>query len=50
MVGDEAALQTAKRFGARENPIAANRPQLTIVYTTAVTELKTVYLPLIQTE
>jgi hypothetical protein len=34
LIGNEAVLATAKRFDSRENPIAANRPKLTIYYTT----------------
>ena len=32
LVGDETRLGTARRFNSRENPAAATRPQLTIVY------------------
>jgi len=34
LIGDEATMTTAKRFDSRENPVAANRPRLTIYYTT----------------
>lgn len=47
LIGDENANSTAKRFDSRENPTAANRPQLTIVYTVTETTPATVYLPLI---
>jgi len=33
LVGNEADLQTVMRLDSRENPTAANRPQLTVVYT-----------------
>lgn len=48
IVGDESSSGTAKRFSARENSTAANRPQLTIVYTVVVTETEAVYLPLVR--
>jgi hypothetical protein len=35
LIGDESAAGTSKRFDSRENPTAANRPKLTIVYTTS---------------
>lgn len=34
LVGDESAVQTARRFDSRTNVISANRPALQIVYTT----------------
>ncbi len=34
LIGNEATMTTAKRFDSRENPTAANRPRLTIYYTT----------------
>jgi hypothetical protein len=48
LVGNEAANSTAKRFDARENQTAANRPQLLIVYQTGATEQSAVYLPLVR--
>jgi hypothetical protein len=33
VIGDETMAVTAKRFDSRENPTAANRPRLTIVFT-----------------
>lgn len=33
LVGDETSLQNAKRFESRNNGGAANRPQLTLIYT-----------------
>lgn len=47
VMGNEAALQTAKRFGASESPTAANQPQLTIVYTIPTMETAKIYLPLV---
>lgn len=47
IIGDENASGTAKRFDSKENPTAANRPQLTIVYTVTETTAARVYLPLI---
>lgn len=47
LIGDESAGGTAKRFDSRENPTAAARPQLTIVYTVTETTPAMVYLPLI---
>lgn len=47
LIGDESATRKAKRFDSKENPTAANRPQLTIVYTVAVTEGAKLYLPLV---
>ena len=35
LVGDESTTNTSKRFDSRENPTSANRPQLTVNYTTA---------------
>lgn len=48
IIGDESANSTAKRFDSRENPTAANRPQLTIVYTVTETTTETaqIFLPL----
>jgi hypothetical protein len=34
LIGNETVMTTAKRFDSRENPTAANRPKLTIYYTT----------------
>jgi len=34
LLGDETVMTTAKRFDSREHPTAANRPKLTIYYTT----------------
>jgi hypothetical protein len=34
VIGDETTDTTAKRFDSRENPVAANRPKLTVYYTT----------------
>jgi len=34
VIGDETVPQTAKRFDSRENVVAANRPRLTVYYTT----------------
>ncbi|HRW07525.1 MAG TPA: DNRLRE domain-containing protein [Caldilineaceae bacterium] len=48
VVGDESANGTAKRFTARESGAAANRPQLTVVYTVTETALSNIYLPIIQ--
>ena len=48
IMGDESANSTAKRFDSRENPTAANRPQLTIVYTVTATTPATIYLPLVR--
>lgn len=48
LMGDESASGTAKRFDSRENPTAANRPQLTIVYTVVGSTTATVYLPLVR--
>lgn len=48
LMGDESASGTAKRFDSHENPTAANRPQLTIVYTMTETTPAMVYLPLIR--
>lgn len=50
LVGDESATQTAKRFDSSENLMAANRPQLTIVYSVTMTEPAAVYLPLVRKE
>ena len=48
IMGDESTSGTAKRFDSRENPIAANRPQLTIIYTVTETTTETaqIFLPL----
>ncbi|MCB0184110.1 MAG: DNRLRE domain-containing protein [Caldilineaceae bacterium] len=48
VVGDESANGTAKRFIARESGAAANRPQLTVVYTITETAQSNIYLPIIQ--
>lgn len=48
VLGDESASNTAKRFDTRENPTAANRPQLIIVYNTGAAENVKVHLPLIR--
>lgn len=48
LVGNEAANSTVKRFDARENQTAANRPKLLIVYQTAATEQSAIYLPLVR--
>ncbi len=48
LVGNETESGTAKRFDTRENPIAANRPQLMIVYNTGTAEQQSLYLPLIR--
>ena len=48
IMGDESTSSTAKRFDSRENPTAANRPQLTIIYTVTETETTALYLPLIR--
>lgn len=48
LIGNEAASGTAKRFDTRENSVAANRPQLIIVYNTGAAELQNLYLPLIR--
>jgi hypothetical protein len=37
LLGDESAIQTAKRFDSKENATAANRPMLTIDYTSTST-------------
>jgi hypothetical protein len=43
VLGDETTAQTAKRFDSRQNTTAANRPVLTVTYTTAtaVSDTKT---------
>lgn len=48
VIGTETESGTAKRFDARESPVAANRPQLTIVYRIGEAEAVAVYLPLIR--
>ncbi len=48
LVGDESNNKTTKRFTARESATAANRPQLTVVYTVTGTASSVVYLPLVQ--
>lgn len=48
LVGNEAESGTAKRFDSRENPVAANRPQLIIIYNTGAAEAMNLYLPLIR--
>ena len=48
LVGNESENKTAKRFTARESDIAANRPQLTVVYTVTGAVSSTIYLPLVQ--
>ncbi len=35
LIGDETTVSTAKRFDSRENSVVANRPNLTVTYTTA---------------
>lgn len=45
IMGDEGTSGTAKRFDSRENPTAANRPQLTITYTMPTTEIAKIFLP-----
>ena len=37
MLGDEAAIENARRMSSRESTDAADRPQLTIEYTPAIT-------------
>lgn len=48
VIGDESKSSTAKRFDTRENPVAANRPQLMIVYNTGAAETVKLHLPLIR--
>ncbi|MBC7890221.1 MAG: T9SS type A sorting domain-containing protein [Ferruginibacter sp.] len=36
LIGDEARLQSAKRFASRENPNSTQRPQLSVTYNTTV--------------
>ncbi len=48
LIGDESTNKTAKRFTARESSNAANRPQLTVVYTVTETASSLIYLPLVQ--
>ena len=44
VIGDEATTHNARRYGSRENSVAANRPQLVINYTETVPEPQTLYL------
>ncbi len=46
LIGDEAAVGTAKRFDSREND-PANRPRLTITYSAAAVESYSAYVPVI---
>ena len=39
LTGNEAAIRTAKEFGSRNNATAANRPTLTVVFTTPSPDL-----------
>ena len=48
VVGDESTAGTAKRFSSRESTTAANRPQLTIVYTGGEVVTQAIYLPLVR--
>lgn len=45
VIGDESKNSTAKRFDTRQNPVAASRPQLIIVYSTGVSASVKLYLP-----
>jgi len=47
LIGDETNIQTAKRFGARENSTAASRPQLTIVYESSTLPQQSLFLPVV---
>ena len=46
LIGDESTLGSAKRFDSRENPVAANRPKLTVTYSVSTSAEQTASIPL----
>ena len=46
LIGDESSPGSAKRFESRENPVAANRPKLTITYSLSTSAEQTASIPL----